>query len=50
MVASAFENLASRGADGCFVDWVSLKGFYEKCGFEKWASGYYESWRTVTPP
>jgi len=45
MVASAVIRLAQRGADGCFVDWVSLKGFYERARFGKWERGYYEASR-----
>ncbi|ORY23922.1 hypothetical protein BCR39DRAFT_548233 [Naematelia encephala] len=47
LVASATMNLARRGADGCFIDWVSLKGFYQRCGYEPWAKGYWEAWRDV---
>ena len=46
LVATALDHLKQRGADGCFIDWVSMKGFYEKCGFAKWA-GYREAWRRV---
>lgn len=47
MVASATQSLIDRGADGCFVDWVSLDGFYEKCGYRQWALPYCEAWRYV---
>jgi beta-N-acetylhexosaminidase len=46
-MTTALEYLAERGADGCFVDWVSLQGWYEKVGFGKWARGYREAWRDV---
>jgi beta-N-acetylhexosaminidase len=45
LVASALEGLVQRGADGCFVDWVALKGWYEKVGFVKWRRGYHDSFR-----
>ncbi len=45
MVSSAVNRLAQRGADGCFVDWVQLKGFYQKAGFQKWEKGYLEASR-----
>jgi beta-N-acetylhexosaminidase len=43
MVASGTQYLTSRGADGCFIDWVHLDGFYQKSGFEKWERGYREA-------
>jgi beta-N-acetylhexosaminidase len=48
MMTTALKHLAERGADGCFVDWVSLKGWYQKVGFEKWERGYREAWRDVS--
>ena len=47
MVASATQNLIDRGADGCFIDWVDMDGFYEKCGYKKWQKAYYGAWRWV---
>ncbi|RSH90428.1 hypothetical protein EHS25_001033 [Saitozyma podzolica] len=48
MVASAVLDLARRGADGCFIDWVHLDGFYQKCGFVPWERPYWEAQRSVT--
>lgn len=45
MVASATQNLIDRGADGCFIDWVDMDGFYEKCGYKKWEKAYIGAWR-----
>jgi beta-N-acetylhexosaminidase len=45
MVASAVLDLARRGADGCFIDWVHLDGFYQKCGFVPWERPYWEAQR-----
>ena len=44
MVASATQNLIDRGADGCFIDWVDMDGFYEKCGYKKWEKAYSGAW------
>ena len=49
MVATALSNLAKRGADGCFVDWVHLDGFYELVGFKQWERSYREASRWVVP-
>lgn len=43
LVATALRYLAERGADGCFIDWVHLEGFYEKMGFGRWERGYWEA-------
>jgi len=48
MLTTALKHLADRGADGCFVDWVSLKGWYQKVGFEPWERGYREAWRDIS--
>lgn len=45
MVASATQYLIDRGADGCFIDWVDMDGFYEKCGYDKWEKAYLGAWR-----
>lgn len=36
LVVKAIENLRERGVDGIFIDSVTIKGFYEKLGFETW--------------
>lgn len=48
MVASALQDLEKRGADGCFIDWVEMKGFYERFGLTTWEAPYHESARKVT--
>ncbi|ORX35477.1 hypothetical protein BD324DRAFT_101398 [Kockovaella imperatae] len=47
LVATALNNLALRGADGCFIDWVHLDGFYELVGFKQWERSYREASREV---
>lgn len=49
MVAYAFRNLAQRDADGVFIDWVSMKGFYERFGAKQWQAKYCDGTRKVTP-
>lgn len=49
MVASAVQRLTSRGADGCFIDWVSMVGFYERFGLRQWEAAYVNSERDVLP-
>lgn len=49
MVAYAFRNLAQREADGVFIDWVTMKGFYERFGAKQWQAKYCDGSRTVTP-
>jgi beta-N-acetylhexosaminidase len=44
VVASATQNLIDRGADECFIDWVDMDGFYEKCGYTKWEKAYSGAW------
>lgn len=48
MVGYAFRNLAQRDADGVFVDWVGMKGFYERFGAKQWQAKYCDGSRTVT--
>ncbi|OOF99862.1 glycoside hydrolase family 3 protein [Aspergillus carbonarius ITEM 5010] len=36
LLGHAMEDLKRRGAEGVFVDWVVLEGFYEQLGFEVW--------------
>lgn len=48
MVAYAFRNLAQREADGVFIDWVSMKGFYERFGAKQWEAKYCDGSRKVT--
>ena len=43
LVASAMMEMQRRGADGCFIDWVSMKGFYERFGVKQWEAGYWTS-------
>ncbi|KAI9371897.1 acyl-CoA N-acyltransferase [Aspergillus egyptiacus] len=38
LVSHAVEDLRERGAEGVFVDWVSMDGYYEKLGFKVWRS------------
>lgn len=38
LISHAVENMKNRGIEGVFVDWVSLKGWYEQVGFETWRS------------
>lgn len=45
VVAAAIEELERRGADGVFIDWVSLKGFYERFGTAQWEAPYWLSER-----
>lgn len=49
MVAYAFRNLAQRGADGVFIDWVTMKGFYERFGAKQWQEKYCDGSRKVIP-
>lgn len=41
LVAAAIQELERKGADGVFIDWVSLKGFYERFGVKQWESPYW---------
>lgn len=38
LIASATLDLARRGADGCFIDWIrpGLVDFYALAGYELW--------------
>ena len=36
LMMAAMENLKARGAEGIFIDWVVIRGFYEKLGYEVW--------------
>ena len=50
LVATATSHMAVRGADGCFIDWVGIKGFYELVGYKKWERGYRGAGRWVIYP
>lgn len=50
LVAAALQDLDKRGADGCFIDWVGLKGFYERFGLAQWEVAYLDCGRKVKPP
>lgn len=47
MVAYGFKSLTERGADGVFVDWVGMKGFYERFGAKQWEAKYCDGSRKV---
>ncbi len=36
LLCKAIENMQDRGIEGVFIDWVVLRGYYEKLGFELW--------------
>ena len=36
LMAAAMENLKAKGTEGIFIDWVVIRGFYEKLGIEVW--------------
>jgi len=46
LLCAAIEQLKHRGANACFVDWISHKDWYEKSGFKVFRE-YQESWQTV---
>ncbi|TXT13411.1 hypothetical protein VHUM_00778 [Vanrija humicola] len=45
MCAAALIDLVRRGADGCFIDWVAMVGFYERFGLSQWEAAYYDGGR-----
>ncbi|BEJ17471.1 hypothetical protein CspHIS471_0608720 [Cutaneotrichosporon sp. HIS471] len=47
LTASAMVELGRRGADGVFIDWVSMRGFYERFGVSEWEA-YVTASRVVT--
>ncbi|KAF4622739.1 hypothetical protein G7Y89_g14286 [Cudoniella acicularis] len=34
LMVKAMENMRERGVEGVFIDWVVIRGFYERLGFE----------------
>jgi beta-N-acetylhexosaminidase len=34
LLVKAMENMRERGTEGVFIDWVTIRGFYEKLGYE----------------
>ncbi len=43
LMVKAMENMKERGIKGVFIDWVVIKDFYEKLGFETfWEYEGYE--------
>ncbi|GMK57685.1 hypothetical protein CspeluHIS016_0405190 [Cutaneotrichosporon spelunceum] len=46
MTAAAIADLTRRGADGVFIDWVNMRGFYERFGVAEWW-GYITASRVV---
>jgi beta-N-acetylhexosaminidase len=43
LVVKAMENMRERGVEGVCVDWVEIRGFYERLGFEDyWEYEGYE--------
>jgi len=34
LMVKAMENMRERGVEGVCIDWVMIRGFYEKLGFE----------------
>ncbi|KAL1408343.1 hypothetical protein Q8F55_005151 [Vanrija albida] len=47
LCAAALIDLVKRGADGCFIDWVSMVGFYERFGLKQWEAKYWDGGRWV---
>lgn len=45
LVAAALEDLKRRGAEKCFIDWVTLVGWYEKLGLKTWREYLTVEWR-----
>ena len=33
-MVKAMENMQERGIEGVFIDWVVIRGFYERLGFD----------------
>jgi beta-N-acetylhexosaminidase len=48
LTAAAMADLERRGADGVFIDWVGMLGFYERFGVCTWAAPYVTASRVVT--
>lgn len=44
LLVAAIEDMRRRGVDGVFVDWVVLKGWYEKLGFRRWREYLVGAW------
>jgi beta-N-acetylhexosaminidase len=43
LLVRAMENMKERGIEGVFIDWVVIRGFYEKLGFAPiWEYENYE--------
>lgn len=43
LLVRAMENMKQRAIEGVFIDWVVIRGFYEKLGFEPiWEYDNYE--------
>lgn len=36
LVVKAMENMQERGIEGILIDFVAIRGFYERLGFETW--------------
>ncbi|KAF2147574.1 glycoside hydrolase family 3 protein [Aplosporella prunicola CBS 121167] len=49
MSASAVADLRARGVKGVFVDWVELRGWYERLGFATWREYRGMEWRKAGP-
>ncbi|EKG15369.1 hypothetical protein MPH_07420 [Macrophomina phaseolina MS6] len=45
LVAAALEDLKRRGVERCFIDWVTLVGWYEKLGLKTWREYLSVEWR-----
>ncbi|KLT41574.1 hypothetical protein CC85DRAFT_328947 [Cutaneotrichosporon oleaginosum] len=48
LTAAGMVELTRRGADGVFIDWASMLGFYERFGVQAWAAPYVTATRRVT--
>lgn len=48
LTAAAMLELTRRGADGVFIDWVAMLGFYERFGVRGWEAPYVTATRVVT--
>ncbi|GME53063.1 hypothetical protein GTA08_BOTSDO04817 [Neofusicoccum parvum] len=47
LVAAALEELKRRGVERCFIDWVTLVGWYEKLGLKTWREYQTMEWRAA---
>ncbi|OJD36812.1 uncharacterized protein BKCO1_9000163 [Diplodia corticola] len=45
LVAAALEEMRERGVERCFVDWVTLEGWYEKVGLRTWREYLSVEWK-----